>query len=247
LIIGVTGTGGDDETQNADCAIAVAAGVAPLALAPDRRGGLRRSAAACGLVGVVPEVNDATADPPCGVVATTVADAALGLAVASGRDPGPLPGPGRLRVVVAGPVLNTRWPDRTSADALRVVARALVDLGHDTVVARPPGLTRYAVAPRTGDARRRFAQWLTEGGWDVLVRTGSAAGPPSPPGLATVTIPVGVRADGRPNAVQLIAGPRSQVPALSLAAQLELLAPWRHPPGWQQDELEVGQRATSPG
>jgi amidase len=252
LIIGVAGAGSDEEPPNADrgCAVAVAAGVAPLALAPDRRGGLRRSAAACGLVGVVPEVND-TAHPPCGVVATTVADAALGLAVASGRDPGPLPGPGRLRVVVAGPVLNTRWPDRTSAETLRIVARALVDLGHDTVVARPPALTRYTVAPRPGDARKRFAQWLTEGGWDVLVRTGtSMSHPPSPPGLATVTIPVGVRADGRPNAIQLIAGPQSQVPALSLAAQLELLAPWRHTSGWQQDELEVGvapQRATSPG
>jgi amidase len=231
LIIGVTGAEGDAEPGDRGCAAAaaaVAAGVAPLALAPDRHGDLRRSAVAGGLVGVVPEASDEAADPPCGVIATTVADAALGLAVTSGRDPAPLPGPGRLRVVMAGPVLNSRWPDRASAEALRIVARALVDLGHDTVVARPPGLARYAVAPRPpGDARRRLAHWLSEGRWDVLVRPASVAGPPSPPGLATVTIPVGRRADGHPNAIQLIAGPQSQVPTLALAAQLELLAPWR--------------------
>ena len=202
----------------AGAAAAVAAGIVPLALTADLPAGALASAADCGLVGVVPGAP--TGGLRCGVLATTVADAALGLAVVSGREPGPLPGAGRLRIALSWRAL---YPlvgvDRAARAAVGAASRALVDLGHDVVVADPPRAG--------GRQRERLAGWLAEGRWDLLVVPAGAArlalDPPA------VTVPVGLRPDGRPNAVRLVGPPGSDLRLLSVAAQWELLAPWRRP------------------
>ncbi|HLL66216.1 MAG TPA: amidase family protein [Micromonosporaceae bacterium] len=58
-------------------------------------------------------------------------------------------------------------------------------------------------------------------------------------GFPAVVVPAGVRADGLPNAVQLVGPPGSELRLLAVAAELEQLAPWRrHAPGWPR----TGQR-----
>jgi amidase len=128
-------------------AAAVAAGLVPIAHADDGLGSIRIPAACCGLVGikpgrgVVPAALGATnwfGLVEHGVLATNVADAALGLAVLAGRAPQALPAPGRLRVAVSGrsPVLGV-WPDAAARSALTAAARGVVGLGHDAVRASP--------------------------------------------------------------------------------------------------------------
>jgi amidase len=52
-------------------------------------------------------------------------------------------------------------------------------------------------------------------------------------GLPAVVVPVGVRPDGLPLAVQLVGPPSSERLLLATAGQLEQAAPWRrHAPGW---------------
>jgi len=46
-------------------------------------------------------------------------------------------------------------------------------------------------------------------------------------------VPMGVRPDGLPVAVQLVGAPGSELTLLGLAGQLEQASPWlRHAPGW---------------
>ncbi|MGY1700338.1 amidase [Geodermatophilus sp. SYSU D00766] len=120
-------------------AAAVAAGVVPLALGNDGMGSLRLPAAACGLVtlkpgrGLVPTLPlDWSGMVENGVLATTVADLALGTAVLAGQPPAAPPDPGRpLRIAVArrSPVPGAR-PDGPARAAVERTARLLRGAGH---------------------------------------------------------------------------------------------------------------------
>jgi amidase len=67
-------------------------------------------------------------------------------------------------------------------------------------------------------------------------------------GLPAVVVPMGVRPDGLPVAVQLVGPPGSELTLLGLAGQLEQASPWlRHAPGWPRPAAAVsGRTAASP-
>ncbi|GAA4680343.1 amidase [Phytohabitans rumicis] len=128
-------------------AAAVASGMVPFAHGNDGLGSIRIPAACCGLVGIKP----GRGVVPCqlgaddwyglteqGILATTVADAAVGLAVLAGRRPEKLVEPQRLKVAVSlrSPVLGTRL-DKPNRDAVAAASRLLVAAGHDAVAADP--------------------------------------------------------------------------------------------------------------
>jgi amidase len=129
-------------------AAAVAAGLVPIAQGNDGLGSLRIPAACCGLVGLKPGRGVVPAElgidnwfglTENGVLATTVADAALGFSVLAGRRPTTLVEPGRLRVGVSlrSPASGVR-PDQPNRSAVATAARLLVNAGHDTIAADPP-------------------------------------------------------------------------------------------------------------
>jgi amidase len=128
-------------------AAAVAAGLVPMAHGNDGLGSIRIPAACCGLVGIKP----GRGVVPCqlgaedwfgltehGILATTVADAAVGLDVLAGRQPETLVEPTRLRVAVSlrSPVRGVR-PDAANRDAVAAASRLLAAAGHDAVTADP--------------------------------------------------------------------------------------------------------------
>ena len=128
-------------------AAAVAAGLVPIAHGNDGLGSIRIPAACCGLVGIKPGRGVVPAQMPVddwfgltehGILATTVADAAVGLAVLAGQRPERLVEPSRLRVAVSlrPPVLGVR-PDAPNRDAVAAASRVLVGAGHDVISADP--------------------------------------------------------------------------------------------------------------
>ncbi len=132
-------------------AAAVASGLVPLAHANDGLGSVRIPAACCGLIGLKPGrgVLPVELGPGAGaehwfgltehgMLATTVADVALGFAVLCGRTPQPLSQPGRLRVAISlrSPVDGVR-PDEGNRDAVHSAAKLLVESGHDTIASDP--------------------------------------------------------------------------------------------------------------
>jgi amidase len=128
-------------------AAAVAAGLVPIAHANDGLGSIRIPAACCGLVGLKPGagviprqlgVDDWFGMVEHGVLATTVADAALGFSVLAGRRPVKLVEPQHLRVGVSlrSPVVGIR-PDAENRGAVATAAKLLVGAGHDAIGADP--------------------------------------------------------------------------------------------------------------
>jgi amidase len=152
-------------------AAAVAAGLVPIAHGNDGLGSVRIPAACCGLVGIKPGrgvvpaglgVDDWFGLVEHGILATTVADAAVGLAVLAGWATPRLTEPERLRIAISArsPVQGVR-PDQPARDALASAARLLVGAGHDTATATPAYPTRlglrtlatwFAAAYREADA-----------------------------------------------------------------------------------------------
>ena len=52
-------------------------------------------------------------------------------------------------------------------------------------------------------------------------------------GFPAVAVPMGVRPDGLPVAIQLVGLPGTELTLLAVAGQLEQASPWlRHAPGW---------------
>jgi amidase len=296
-------------------AAAVSAGLVPLAHGNDGLGSIRIPAACCGLIGLKPGrgvlpvqlgAEDWFGLTEHGMLATTVADAALGYAVLAGRTPQPLNQPGRLRVAVSlrSPVAGA-GPDSGNRGAVSTATKLLVECGHDAITADPTyptavglkGLaTWFAAGYRDVQAaaidrsalQRRSRRHVAMGEWawrrgyvkeadrqafrdqclhffadnefDLLL-TPVLAGPPLPAkqwhrrgwlsnvksnvryapyaapwnitGFPAITVPVGVRPDGLPAAVQLVGPPGTELLLLAVAGQFELAAPWRrHAPGY---------------
>jgi amidase len=176
--------------SSAGSAAAVAAGVVPLAHATS---GVGISAASCGLVSLTPGL-DADAifndleGADDGIIATTVADAALGHAVLVGRWPEPAAPKSRLRVAasVRSPLPLVR-PDRATQTAVRRAARLLIGLDHDVFATDPDYPTRLALAERIrnvrpgqrADWRARCEQWFRRGRFDLLLLPAIAGPPPA--------------------------------------------------------------------
>ncbi|SDT70282.1 amidase [Actinoplanes derwentensis] len=136
-------------------AAAVAAGLVPIAQGNDGLGSLRIPAACCGLVGLKPGRGVVPVDfgdkdwfglVENGMLATTVADAALGFSVLAGQSPMKLVEPAKLRIGVSlrSPVAGVK-PDEPNASAVNRASKLLVDAGHDTVKADPVYSTGVAL------------------------------------------------------------------------------------------------------
>ncbi len=144
-------------------AAAVAAGLVPLAHGTDGLGSIRIPAACCGLVGVKPGRGVVPASGPVdawygmsehGVLATTVADATVALAVLAGWAPPRLTEPEPLRIAVStrAPVAGVR-ADRPARDAVASAARHLTAAGHTITPASPKYPTRIGL--------RTMATWFS--------------------------------------------------------------------------------------
>lgn len=170
-------------------AAAVAAGVVPLAHAMH---GLGTSAASCGLFGLRPgleaEAVLAMHSAEHGVIATTVADAALGHAVVSGWWPEAANQRRRLRVAASvGSPLPLLGPDRAARIAVRRAARLLIGLDHDVVAGDPEYPTRLVLAARQRqvdaglriDWRTTCERWFGRHGFDLLLLPALAGPPPA--------------------------------------------------------------------
>ena len=129
-------------------AAAVAARMVPLAQGSDAGGSIRVPSAACGLFGIKPGtgVVPPTANTwfglsELGPLATTVDDAALALAVMSGRSDLARPilpeRPLRIAVSLKPPFVGLKL-DATYAAAVRRVSELLAGLGHDVSESDPP-------------------------------------------------------------------------------------------------------------
>ena len=296
-------------------AAAVAAGLVPIAHGNDGLGSIRIPAACCGLVGLKPGrgvlpsqlgVDSWFGLTEHGMLATTVADAALGFSVLAGRPPAKLVEPQRLRVAVSlrSPVAGVRL-DGPNRAAVSTAAKLLVTAGHDAITADPvypaklavAGLATWLAAPyREADAtgidlaslqprtrrhiragrmawkrglvretdrtafRERSVGFFTDRSVDLLLTPALASTPPRADGwtgrswranllasmrfapyaapwniagLPSIVVPVGVRPDGLPLAVQLTGPPGSELLLLAVAGQFEMANPWqRHAPGW---------------
>jgi amidase len=176
----------DRSAGGCGAAAAVAMGIVPIAYGDAAP--VRVPAACCGLVGFTPGTPDTpgltaqSTATEAGVLATSVADVALGLDVLYGRRPAPLAEARRLRVAVSWRgLVPATGADPDARAGLRQVARALVELGHDVVLADPPA--RLAVAALFGgeaaraDSRACGLAWFAEAGIDVVVQP-TLAGPP---------------------------------------------------------------------
>jgi amidase len=141
-------------------AAAVAAGLVPVAHGTDGLGSIRLPAAMCGLVGIKPGAGPLSESGWYGMsvhgsLATTVADAALMLAVlAEQPELAEIKEPGRLRVAVSTDLPLTHAPvPKPLRDAVDYVAELLASSGHQVERATP----RYGIESSLGILGRWFA------------------------------------------------------------------------------------------
>jgi amidase len=143
-------------------AAAVAAGLVPIAHGNDGFGSIRIPAACCGLIGLKPGRGVVPSNlggtdwfglTENGILATTVADAAVGFGVLAGTGPVKLVEPGRLRIAASlrSPIAGV-VADGDARRATGTAVRLLVRLGHDAVQASPAYPASMGV--------RGFATWF---------------------------------------------------------------------------------------
>lgn len=124
---------------------------------------------------------------------------------------------------VSGPVFG-----QAMGELRRVAARALIALAtYDAVLTPtlaslpvPVGALRHDADPAADfEAQKAFTPWTSA--WNVT-------------GMPAVSVPLAWTADELPVGVMLAGRPGEEETLLSLAAQVEAAAPWRHrtPPGW---------------
>ncbi len=158
-------------------AAAVASGMVPVAHGTDGLGSIRIPAACCGLVGLKPGRDvvprELGADgwfglSEHGVLATSVADAALVFAVLAGRHPEKLVEPARLRVAVStrSPVAGIR-PDAPNREAVATASKLLVGAGHDVAAVDPV----YPVSLGLQGMAHWFAAAASDADFDSLDRS----------------------------------------------------------------------------
>ncbi|GAB3799031.1 hypothetical protein GCM10027605_11740 [Micromonospora zhanjiangensis] len=88
------------------------------------------------------------------------------------------------------------------------------------LAASPPAATGWSTRswPANVSASIRYAPYAAP--WNIA-------------GLPALVVPVGLRPDGLPVAVQLVGPPGSELLLLAVAGQFEMESPWpRHAPGW---------------
>ncbi|HTJ34977.1 MAG TPA: amidase family protein [Dactylosporangium sp.] len=161
---------------------------------------------------------------------------------------------------LAARVLAT-WFAAASLDATDLDRAALQPRTRRHVALGEAALRRGLVRDADRAAwRERCRNWFNDGGFDVLITPALATAPPAAQrwsarswaanmlantryapyaapwnfaGFPGLVIPVGVRGDGLPAAVQLVGPPGAELLLLGLAGQIEQAAPWRrHAPGW---------------
>jgi amidase len=304
-------------------AAAVAARLVPFAHGNDGLGSIRIPAACCGLIGLKP----GRGVVPCnlgaddwygltehGILATTVADTAVGFAVLAGRRPEKLVEPRRLKVALSlrSPVRGVR-PDKPNLDAVAAATRLLVAAGHDAVSVDPvyptslglrgiatwvgaacrdaeaAGIDRKTLQPRSRRhvalgawaLRKGYVREADRAGWrdrsigffsdhgvDLMITPALASAPIAADGwsrkswranmianiryapyaapwniagLPALVVPVGMRPDGLPVAVQIVGPPGSELLLLAVAGQFEMIAPWqRHASTWPRAGRSTG-------
>ncbi len=201
--------------------------------------------------------NPSHGHPPDADARASVARAAR-LLVAAGHDAvgADVPHPARLTVMTTAAwfAVAHRESEGLPPDGLQDRTRRHAALG---ARALRRGLVRDG---ERADWRDRCAAWFADRDFDLLL-TPALAGPPPPAalwsqrawranltatlryapyaspwnvaGFPALVLPMGIREDGLPSAVQLVGPPGAEERLLAVAAQLEAAAPWApHGPGW---------------
>lgn len=130
----------------------------------------------------------------------------------------------RRHVTLGHTMLRRKWVRPATLDGWRArVERFFAD--HDLLVMPVLAKAPIEAAAWSGRSWRdnmlaamRFAPYSVP--WNIS-------------GVPAITVPAGVRSDGLPAAVQLVAAPGGEDLLLAVARQLAVVAPWtRHAPGW---------------
>jgi amidase len=160
----------------------------------------------------------------------------------AGLDPASLQSRTRRHVALGGWMTRRGWVRDRDRDAWRASCEAWFAKGYDALLT--PALASSPPPALDWHTRSWSANLLT------ALRFAPFAAPWNVAGFPAVVVPMGVRPDKLPVAVQLVGPPGSELTLLALAGQLEQASPWlRHAPGWPRRDSgtpATGRTAGSP-